>query len=152
MMKKMQTTLLLMAWLCLFNSCKSDEVEAIIEEEATIAGNYTGSWSSVNPQSTYDGLAISARVTETSNPNIFDGEFFFTSSYVSCCNSGVNDGTLRFVVDGNNITEFIYNDILPNCNGTFTGTGTINDNGSIRIEFTGFDCEGDHTDGVLIFN
>jgi len=156
-MNKTRIWVLLIGLMIFSSSCKSDDMEEPPKEEMEmkermIAGDRIGDWSSVTPLNTYNKIPISAKITATSDPNIFEGEFFFTAAFVSCCGSGVNDGTLTFHIDGNEITEFVYNDILPNCNGTFEGTGTISEKGVISITFEGSDCEGDHTNGIMTFN
>ena len=148
----MNVATILIAFLVLGLSCKTDDDTAMPEPEAeqSIAGQYTGTWSSVTPLNTYNQIPASARIQATDNPNRFIGQFYFTSSFVSCCNSGDNDGSLVIDVDGSMITSFTYTDVIPNCNGSFNGTGTISESGVITINFTGSDCEGEHTDGVLI--
>lgn len=121
------------------------------QKEINIVGDHVGNWSSVTPSNTYTRIPASARIVSTNDPNRFVGQFFFTASFVSCCNSGDNDGSLEIILDGNKITSFTYNDILPNCNGNFSGTGEISETGDITINFTGSDCEGEHNNGVLRF-
>ncbi len=150
-MKK--TVLIVAGMLMMLNiSCGSDDDGAgEVPGEKSIARNYLGSWSSTLPSKKYENYPISARVTATDDPNVFQGEFFFAVGLVSCCNSGENDGLLRFEIDGKTVTKFRYDDRVRACSGLFEGTGSIADDGVITINFSGADCEGTHTDGLLIF-
>jgi hypothetical protein len=138
-----------------FISCKSDDDTSTPPEmEETInftniEGDYVGKWSSTTPLNTYDRIPMSMRITASDIPGKFRGQFFFTASFVSCCNSGSSDGSILIEVEENTIKSFVYNDILPNCNGRFEGDGFINENGEISISFAGNDCEGDHTGGLI---
>ena len=153
-MKTINVLPILIVFLLLGSSCKTDDNTTNTEpdmEEQTIAGDYSGRWSSITPLNTYDQIPASIRIQATADPNRFIGQFYFTSSFVSCCNSGDSDGSITIDIEGSTITSFTYTDIIPNCNGSFSGTGTISDSGTITINFTGSDCEGEHTGGVLRF-
>ncbi len=150
----MRKTVWLLASLliALNSSCKSDDnAEGEVTNGQGIARNYQGTWSSTLPSKTYENLAISARVNETDDPKVFKGEFFFSATLTSCCNSGENDGLLTFEIDGKTVTKFRYDDRVLSCSGIFEGTGSIGDDGKITINFSGSDCEGEHTEGLLIF-
>ncbi|MEO0572795.1 MAG: hypothetical protein AAF039_13900 [Bacteroidota bacterium] len=141
----------LLTWSC----GSSDDDSSVTPEESevqTLEGNYAGAWSSITPLNNYQGIPISAKITATSDPNVFRGEFFFTSNLISCCNSGANDGTLNITIDGDDVTEFVYRDVIPSCNGNFNGTGTTANNDTLTINFIGADCEGDHENGSLVLN
>ena len=134
-------------------SCGGDEEDVNVTEGESsndgIAGRYVGGWTSDPPTSSkYEGISISAIFTEVREGE-FAGEFFFTSSYKSCCGDNPNDGTLSMFVVGNEITSWRYVDQIPNCNGIFEGSGTVADDGRLLIEFTGSDCEGEHADASL---
>lgn len=108
------------------------------------AGNYRGSWNSTIPTATFTDLPISAKILEVTSGN-FEGEFFISGNFVSCCNSGANDGTIGFSMDKNDLNDFSWDDIIPNCTGTFTRTGELTDENAISISITGIDCNGNHT-------
>ncbi len=137
--------------MALNTSCKSEDDGAVVPKESSIVGNYQGSWSSTLPSKKYENYPISAKITATDDPNVFKGEFFFAVGLVSCCNSGENDGLLTFEIDGKTVRKFRYDDRVRSCSGLFEGTGSIADDGKITINFSGSDCEGAHTDGLLIF-
>ena len=138
-------------WLVLaaiiLTGCSSEEVIEV--KEQTLSGKYTGSWSSSTPTATFTGVSVSAILT-LGGTEFLGGEFFVSSSFVSCCDSGSNDGTLAMNLDGKVITSFSYNDTITDCSGFFNGDGIIRDDGSLLINFTGTDCDGEHTDGVLL--
>ncbi|SMD38560.1 hypothetical protein SAMN04488029_3805 [Reichenbachiella faecimaris] len=125
------------------DSSDSKEMEDEIDDLILAEGNYRGSWTSETESASFNGLAISARITKTSN-NSFSGEFFISSNYTSCCGSGDNDGTIVFKVAEEKINDFAWYDIIPSCNGLFEGAGEITSYNKFRIEFTGSDCDGDH--------
>ncbi|MBV6646656.1 MAG: hypothetical protein KI790_14460 [Cyclobacteriaceae bacterium] len=137
--------------------CKEDDGELKESEQKDTMDTvdltvirYVGGWWSNPPTSNiYENYGVSAKITRRVNGVDWSGEFFFTDQFQSCCNSGENDGTISFKVENDSIKSFVYNDIIPNCNGTFRGEGTISTNGQLTIHFTGSDCEGEHQGGRL---
>lgn len=123
--------------ICLL-SCSSDDDDQL----ALAAGNYKGLWTSSTATATFSNLAISAKLSEV-GPGQFEGTFFISNNFTSCC-GGVNDGTISFSVSGETITDFIWNDTISGCTGTFEGNGKISSSNSLRMEITGTDCDGDH--------
>lgn len=113
------------------------------------SGNYNGLWNSKTTHRTFTDLPISARIEEVSSGQ-FKGSFFITSNFTSCCNSGENDGTITFKVNKNVLNEFVYIDIIPKCNGSFTGKGKILDNNLVLIHIQGTDCDGDHKGTITL--
>ncbi len=129
----------------LLTSCGGEEDQAV---EDTISGRYVGGWNSNPPTSNiYENYPISAIVTLVSE-NEYEGEFFFTNSHVSCCGSE-NDGTIKMSISGTSITSWTYDDRVRGCFGEFMGSGTIESDGRLFIDFTGGDCEGEHADAFL---
>ena len=94
-------------------------------------------------------VAISAEIEET-NPGQFRGAFYISNNFTSCCNSGSDDGTITFEVSGDEISNFVWNDIIPNCEGTFEGTGMITSENTFTVDFTGTDCDGDHVGSLRL--
>lgn len=142
--------------LMVLGACSSDNEETIeaVEDNSqsiTILGNYIGTWNSTTPTATFTDFPISMRITQLNQAQTMaSGEFFATSGFTSCCNSGDNDGTVTLTLNDGLITSFTYTDIIPDCTGTFEGTGTFENNNTLTIDFTGNDCDGEHT-GVLSF-
>jgi len=149
----MKRTITINKWLFILAigviGCSTDELPKV--EEATLDGKYTGSWSSITPTATFTSVPISA-ILVLSGPTNLSGDFFVSSSFVSCCNSGSNDGTINMVIDEKVITSFTYTDNVKDCTGFISGQGIIKDDGSFLITFTGRDCDGQHSDGVLILS
>lgn len=154
-MKQLIKKTLVVSFLSLFfiGCSKSDDSDSPNEESAKIfslqAGNYTGLWNSTTPSATFTNLPISARIVETSSGN-FDGEFFISGNFVSCCNSGANDGAISFSIDENDLSSFRWDDIIPNCTGTFTGNGKLTNENAFNVSFTGTDCDGSHTGTIRL--
>ena len=140
----------------LFLSCSddSDEEDMIVEpepeEELTIDGEYVGTWSSTAANgSVYEFIDASARLEAGSSSTQWSGPFFFSRLLTSTFDQE-DDGSLSLVISGDDVSSFTYNSSVPNCNGTFSGSGTRNEEGTLRLEFTGEDCEGAHSGGLLI--
>lgn len=156
-MKIFRTIFFLLFPLIICLSCSDDdgpEEEPKEENEITLEGDYIGTWNSnTDMDITYTDFGISAKfVFENTAKTSLKGEFFATTSFSSCCDSGDNDGTMFLDLDGDSISAFSFNDIITDCTGTFSGSGSITSKNpyTLQIEFTGNDCDGNHT-GQLIF-
>ncbi len=112
-------------------------------------GDYTGIWNSTTASASFNDIAISARISEVS-PGTFEGPFFISGNFTSCCGSGANDGTISFTISDETVEGFEWDDIIPNCEGTFNGQGVITAEDAFRISFTGTDCDGDHTGSLIL--
>ena len=141
------TLLLLLAYsftLVILSSCgnEEDEEEIVMDDSEPVpltVVNYKGEW---NGNLGFSNVSISTTI-DTVGTNSFQGPFFISSSFTPCC--GVNnDGTISFQVDGDQIVNFRYSDTIPNCEGTFLGSGSIQSNGNLEIDITGTDCDGNH--------
>ncbi len=134
-----------------FSACGGDGTDPTIEPPiaTTLAGDYSGTWDSTTPSATFSGVSVSARLTANAQETTLSGPFFISSNFVSCCGS-TNDGTIRIIIDGNTITSFTYTDTISGCSGNFSGTGEINSNGALVIDFTGMDCDGDHIGKLVL--
>jgi hypothetical protein len=121
-------------------------------EEATLEGNYKGTWISTTSTNASFNVAVSSRLAFSgSNTNKLVGGFFISSNFTVCCSTGDNDGTLVIDFDGNTITSFRYTDVITDCSGTFVGTGTVRtSDGALVIDFTGNDCDGDHVGQIIL--
>ncbi|MEO9966393.1 MAG: hypothetical protein ABJF11_11425 [Reichenbachiella sp.] len=135
-----------------FVSCGNEDGESDPVKEETedisLEEKYSGTWSSTLPNKVYDKIAVSFILTPDEDSNTWTGEFFFTAGYTACCDGGKNNGTLELVIEDNVITSFEYDDTVPGCGGTFTGSGVV-DGDILDIDFTGSDCEGEHTQGKM---
>lgn len=119
-------------------SC-SDKDDEDDEPEVTEL-RFVGKW---NGNLGFENIDISMRMTEVST-NAFEGDFYVSNNYRSCCNSGESDGTVSYSVVGSDIVDFLWNDVIPGCTGTFSGSGTVLSGGNLTIDLTGTDCDGDH--------
>jgi hypothetical protein len=123
-------------------STPSDSIRLPENGEPDVSGNYVGEW---NGNLGFEGVPVSAKINRVSpEVNDYDGEFFISTNFTSCCNSGANDGTITLSVENNTIVDFEWIDVIPNCNGIFIGTGEIMPNGDIELSITGQDCDGSH--------
>ncbi len=138
-------------------SCSSDDSAPVEEQEEqkeiTLEGDYTGTWNSTTDMDiTFTDYIVSARFEFSNTAKTkLRGEFFATPSFTSCCNNN-NDGTMLLNLDGDTISSFSFNDIITNCEGNFTGKGSITSKTpfTLEIDFTGSDCDGQHI-GQLVF-
>jgi hypothetical protein len=137
----------------LFASCKevnSKQTKEVVSNGFTLtSGNYTGLWNSESTKRTFTDLPVSATINEVASGQ-FTGGFFISNNFTSCCNSGENDGVISFTIDNNMLSDFKYDDIIPNCNGLFIGSGTLLEDNSIIINVTGNDCDGDHVGTITL--
>lgn len=140
------TTLALLVSTTVILSCGEDEAGS--EVLTFSAGDYTGIWNSSTGSRTFSNLKISAEITEPT-PGNFRGSFYISGNFRSCC-GGVDDGTITFTVSDKEIVDFVWDDTINNCTGTFNGTGIITSKDAIRIEFTGTDCDGNHTGNLTL--
>lgn len=136
-------------------SCNSenDDINTQVNEVnlTTLKGKYVGTWNSTTPSITYTDYPISLKINHVNqDETIINGEFFATSSFTSCCNSGENDGSISMQIKDNSIVSFNYTDIIPECAGSFKGSGSIGNELTLSINFAGNDCDGDHV-GTLLF-
>jgi hypothetical protein len=123
-------------------STPSETIRLSENGEPDVSGSYVGEW---NGNLGFVGVPVSAKINRVSSDvNDYEGEFFISTNFTSCCNSGANDGTITLSVEKNMIVDFKWIDIIPNCNGTFIGTGQIMPNGDIELSITGNDCDGSH--------
>ena len=142
-------------------SCSSDDGAAETEEmgeemeeeigEITLEGEYRGTWSSTTDLGiTFSGVTISAIFEFTDETETSLRGWFFLSAAPRAISE--NLGTMRISLDGNAITSFRFFDTIPDCNGDFTGTGSITSENpfTLEIDFTGEDCDGNHV-GQLVF-
>jgi len=148
-----KTYLLLICIIISFSSCNQkdskDKGNPVENEYTLTSGNYTGFWNSTATNTSFTDLPVSASVNEVA-PGKFEGGFYISNNFASCCNSGDNDGIISFTIDNNILSNFKYDDIIPNCNGLFTGSGSVLSNNSIKIDIVGTDCDGDHTGTITL--
>lgn len=140
-------------------SCSSNDDEPEVEQkeeetEITLEGNYQGLWNSTtDTDAVFTDFPVSAKIAFANSAKTrLRAEFFATSTLTSCCKDEGNDGTMTMNLDGDAITSFSFNDQIVDCTGSFTGTGSITskDPYTIKIDFTGNDCDGNHV-GELLF-
>ncbi len=141
-------------FVCVFSvvamACADDDPDPVVQETDSIAGKYVGGWTSDPPTpNEYKSIPISVILTQAEEASHYEGEFFFSGSFTPCCGGADNNGTVGFVIEGNEISSFVYNDKIPGCPGLFKGTGTVESDGRLLISFTGSDCEGEHEGGQL---
>lgn len=156
-MKLFKITFFLVLPLVTFLSCSDDDSSEEVKEEVkeiTLEGDYVGTWNSnTDKDITYTDFGISAKfIFANTTKTRLSGEFFATTGFNSCCESGPNDGTMLINLEGDDITSFSFKDIITDCTGNFTGKGSITSKSpfTLQIDFTGNDCDGNHT-GQLIF-
>jgi len=133
-------------------SCGSDDNNDDDDQPTPEESNrYRGLWNSTTSLNrTFSDVAVSGTIDEVSTGN-FRGEFFISGNFTPCCGE-FNDGTVSFTIEEGKITSFTYFDSIPNCPGTFNGSGVVNTDGSLLIDITGTDCDGDHVGTISLSN
>lgn len=116
-------------------------------DEPFLDGKYIGTWD----DNIYTGFGISAELTLAGST--LGGPFWYSRNYTSCC-GGETDGKITLRLSDQEITDFTYNQTLVQfmggaCNGTYKGTGQIENFTDLVIDFSGDDCEGPHTNGKI---
>ncbi len=142
-------TIIIMLTLDSFNKKSCKDSNGISKQLTIEPGDYKGLWNSKTINRTFENLPISATIKEVGRGK-FEGLFFISNNLTSCCNSGESDGTISFTIEKGVINDFIYNDIIPNCNGSFTGNGKIALKNLILVHIQGKDCDGNHTGTITL--
>ena len=153
-------SILFILWGTFLIACDSTDEPDVVEDPEEVpqeifsleAGDFEGQWTSRTATATFEGLSITARVRIESD-SIATGELFISSNFTSCCGSdGIDgsDGSISFTVSDNRVKSFIWDDVIPNCEGTFNGSGRLAADNSIEVNFTGTDCDGNHTGSLTL--
>ncbi len=117
-----------------------------LTEEPYLNGGYSGSWN----DNLYTNFLITANLTFADG--VLEGPFYYSNNFSSCC-GGQNDGSIKITIGSEGSISFSYKQELVSfmggaCPGNYSGSGS-KDGISFSIEFTGDDCEGDHTGGRI---
>lgn len=117
-------------------------------DEPVLNGDFVGTWN----DNLYDNLGVSFSVNAFTN--LYSGDFFASANLTPVWGNN-NDGRVSFIVqEDGTITDFTYIQDLPGfmdgCPGLYVGSGTVVGDFVLDINFTGDDCEGPHTNGVLV--
>lgn len=127
--------------------------EACVAQELSFsAGRYRGIWnSSATNGANFNDLNVTAIINNGEAEGSFTGSLFISGNFTSCCGAqGDNgDGAIAINISEGQVT-FLWDDVIPGCEGTFNGVGTLVENDRITLNLTGTDCDGDHT-GTLEF-
>lgn len=132
-------------------SCSSDsEQPPVKEEKFSLEGKWTGTWN----DNLFSNIGISADIRKVAEGK-YSGVMYIASDrsngpFTPCCGATDNNGRVTFDADGDNVFNFVYNQVAPDyrggCPGTYKGDGSITGE-KLRINFTGDDCDGFHDDG-----
>lgn len=139
-------TLLFIYTIACSSSDDSNEMAQNPEQEVGFKGNYSGTWNSTTPSITYTDYPVSITIEqerESGGEITLTGPFYATANQVSCCGSP-DDGSVVIKIVENQITSFTFTDRIVDCTGSFTGSGQVSANGTLVIDFTGTDCDGEH--------
>lgn len=127
--------------------------EACIAQELSFSvGRYRGVWdSSATNGANFNDLNVTAIINNGEVEGNFTGSLFISGNFTSCCGAQGNngDGAISISISERQVT-FLWDDVIPGCEGTFNGVGTLVENDRITLNLTGTDCDGDHT-GTLVF-
>ena len=126
---------------------KAKKIAIKIEE-----GEYRGIWNTTSSNGIkFLGYKTTARITKVSETE-YKGVLFISSDFTSCCKTPgqVGDGAFTMRIENQKII-FEWFDEIPKCTGVFQGTGTIIEDKIVINEFTGKDCDGDHTGNLEFF-
>jgi len=126
---------------------KPNKTVLVLEE-----GDYRGIWNTkASNGKNYLGLKLTARISKKSDTE-YTGSLYISKDFTSCCKTkgDYGDGLFILKVSGDKIT-FKWIDEIPNCEGIFTGTATIENNKIVIGDLIGNDCDGDHKGSIELF-
>ena len=151
-MKTLYFTLIMLLFVACSEDVENPDLnEEEMEESSLVEGDYTGTWD----DNLYTNFPISAKINKI-REGLFRGPFFYSQngSFTPCCSDAENNGHITFEVEGDSILNFNYDQSLQfymgGCPGKYTGSGIINSNGWLLIDFGGEDCDGIHTGGKIV--
>ena len=118
-----------------------------ISDAPVWAGSYGGLWN----DNLYDDFGITA--TLSGSGTSYSGPFYYTANFTSCC-GGNDDGSISMTIrEDGTIDNFRYDqdliDFMGGCPGLYNGSGQVDGDLMLRINFEGEDCEGPHTGGLM---
>lgn len=150
-------SLCLVFWMSFIAACQEAEEpeppEEVVEEPVQIykldEGDFLGVWNSRTSTVSFNGIAITARINIQGDTAVM-GDLFISSNFTSCCGSENSDGPISFKVKDNAIQNFVWEDVIPNCEGTFSGSGRLRGDNNLEVTFTGTDCDGNHTGSLTL--
>lgn len=120
----------------------------MLTNAAPLAGEYVGTWN----DNLFSDILVSARISSSTSDGPYSGDFFISTNLTAAWGAAT-DGDISFTLINNEIEAFRYDQNLPDymggCPGVYVGTGSIEDNITLVINFTGDDCDGHHEDGVI---
>ncbi|MEZ4974895.1 MAG: hypothetical protein R2820_16430, partial [Cyclobacteriaceae bacterium] len=126
------------------------QFEVTLTNSHYLLGDYLGKWN----DNIYTDFPVTAKITNVNN-NFASGRFFYSGSFGACC-GGPDDGAISFQIDDEAITNFRYDQNLPNymggCPGEYNGSGIVEDFSQLQISFSGTDCDGAHSGGKMILS
>jgi len=125
----------------------SSSATIVLADEPVLNGDFVGTWN----DNLYDNLGVSFSINAFTNR--YTGDFFASTNLAPVWGS-INDGRVSLLVaEDGTISNFTYNQDLPGfmdgCPGLYVGSGRVENDFTLIINFTGDDCEGAHLNGVL---
>ncbi|MEM7375656.1 MAG: hypothetical protein AAF587_44095 [Bacteroidota bacterium] len=113
-------------------------------------GKYKGDWS----DNLFSGIAISCSIEGKGNA-LFRGPVYISGNFTPAFGATNDNGEIKMEIADDVISSFEFNqhapDYMGGCPGLYTGSGIVDDNFNLIINFTGDDCDGHHTDGIMNF-
>lgn len=119
-------------------------------ENQVYNGKYKGDWS----DNLFSGITISCAMTGNGS-NVYRGPFYISGNFTPNWGATEDNGKVEMEIVDGEILSFEYSQVAPDymggCPGLYVGTGTVDDNFNLTVNFTGDDCDGHHEDGVMTF-
>ncbi len=137
----------LMAYSTEDNQFSNPSAPFTLSDQGELKGDYVGTWD----DNFYSNFAITASIDGAGGQ--YSGDFYYTGNFTACCGAAT-DGDISFQVnDIGQISGFEYNQNLitymNGCPGYYTGQGQLEDELTLVINFSGEDCDGVHTGGIM---
>jgi hypothetical protein len=109
---------------------------------------YTGDWQ----DNLFPSVAISGELEAKGN-NVYKGPAYISSNFTPTFGAADDNGKFDMTIVDGKIMAYKYSQHAPDyrggCPGVYTGSGVVDENFTLRIDFIGDDCDGHHEDGVM---
>jgi hypothetical protein len=111
-------------------------------------GKYTGDWG----DNLFSSAAMSGELEAKGN-NVYKGPAYISSDFSPAFGGEIDNGKFDITIVEGKITAFKYSQHAPayngGCPGIYTGSGIIDNDFTLKIDYIGDDCDGHHEDGVM---
>ena len=114
-------------------------------------GKYAGDWG----DNLFSSFPISGTL-ERKRDSTYEGSAFLSIDFVPNFGAVSNNGSFKMKIVDGKVLDFEFSQHAPDynggCPGLFTGSGTVDADLNLKLNYIGDDCDGVHTDGLMTLN